>query len=82
MRSDRANEIARYVGTRTVYPYSQIEAMCSKPVLAIKFRLVRLLKAAIPLSDMLGQNILAGAPQSITKLDGATVQWLRDRMAL
>jgi GNAT superfamily N-acetyltransferase len=77
IRSERANEIARYVGSRTVYSYSEIEAMCKKPVLAINFRLVRLFDEAISLSD-----VFAGAPQSITKLDGEKLQWLRKQITM
>jgi hypothetical protein len=39
-------DLARFVGKRTVYPLNEIVAMCRRPVLAILFRLARVLPPA------------------------------------
>jgi hypothetical protein len=82
IKSNRPNEIARYVGTRTVYSYSQIESMCEKAVLAIKFRQVDLFDKPIELSEMVSDHVFSGAPQSIMALNQERVKWLTERIAL
>lgn len=57
--------IARYVGKRTVYAYSEIERMAAKPILAILFRLSRILKKSWPLDLLTRSGIIQTAPQSI-----------------
>lgn len=75
-------KIAEYVGKTTVYTYQEIQEMCSQPVLAIRFRLVRILDVAVTLDEMRVSGVLAGAPQSISQLSSRAVDWLRGRIDL
>ena len=63
--SDNAATIARFVGTRTVYSYKQIQEMAAKPVLVILFRQARILTPAVPLKDLRSNGVVRGVPQSI-----------------
>jgi len=82
LRSKKPNEIARYVGKRTVYSYSEIQDLCSKPVLAIKFRLVKEIKPAITLRSLRANGIINGQPQSITKVKPESVKWLKQKIMM
>jgi len=78
--SDRATEIARFVGKRTVYPFSEIERLCQKEVLAILFRQTRILKSPLLLDNLLRNKIIAAAPQSITKLSLPARKWIQTQV--
>jgi len=80
LRSTDAEELARYVGRRTVYTFEEIKAMANKSVLALKFRLVRLLPESIPLNELVANGVLKGAPQSISELKGGGIEWLQSRL--
>lgn len=81
IRSRNPNTIAQYVGTRTVYKFSEIEQMCNKPVLAIKFRFIRILHKSIPLRNLVANGIVGGPPQSITLLNEAGKEWVKNQIA-
>jgi L-amino acid N-acyltransferase YncA len=81
-RSNNANEIAQYVGSRTVYSFSTIKEMCSKPVLAIKFRLVQPLSETIPLRTLRKHGIIKGQPQSITEISPESIEWLKQQIVM
>jgi GNAT superfamily N-acetyltransferase len=69
IRSQEVIEVARYVGTRTVYSFAEIERLCAHgPVLAVGFRQARILDRPIPISDLVVGAVLKGPPQSITRL--------------
>jgi len=80
-RSSDPDDIARYVGTRTVYKYQDIEELCKKQTLAIKFRFVKGL-SVIPLSDLIADKIIKGSPQSILKLSKKGVEWIQKRISM
>jgi len=85
MRSTDANQIARYVGSRTVYRYSDIADMCSKSkrdTLAIKFRYVKHLEASIGVRELKENSILNGAPQSITKVKPEGIEWIKQKLQM
>ncbi|MBA3831980.1 MAG: GNAT family N-acetyltransferase [Chthoniobacterales bacterium] len=75
--SHSANEVARFVGKRTVYPLQEIERLCQQSVLAILFRQSRVLRSPIMLAKLLENHIIAAAPQSITKLKLAARKWIQ-----
>ena len=79
IRSNNADEIARYVGKRTVYTYKEIENMCNSEVLAIKFRLVCFLKEPVTLKTLLDKKVINGQPQSITKIGEEGILWLQEQ---
>lgn len=60
-----ATQIARFVGTRTVYPMREIQLMARKQVLAILFRQARLLAPPSTLAQLQANGVLKRAPQSI-----------------
>lgn len=75
--SCRPEEVARFVGLRTVYTLREIEEQCADgDVLAIKFRHARTLER-ITLETLLRCRILKGAPQSIQQLaeDSRELLW-------
>jgi len=82
LRSRNADEIARYVGQRTVYTFDDIEKLCEKDVLAIRFRLVKLLGDPISLNELKQNKVIKAAPQSITQLKEQGIEWLRQIIEL
>jgi len=82
LRSNKHDEIIRHVGRQTVYTYSEIEKMCESEVLAINFRLVRMLGNTLSLRVLRANGVLNGAPQSITKVSEKGIQWLRLQLGM
>jgi hypothetical protein len=78
--SNRADEIARFVGKRTVYPMREIERLCEKDVLAILFRQAQVLTSPLLLDNLLRMKIIAAAPQSITKLGLSARKWIQNQV--
>jgi N-acetylglutamate synthase-like GNAT family acetyltransferase len=76
------NEIAQYVGSRTVYKFLTIQEMCTKPVLAVKFRLVKPLSEAIHLRTLRKHGIIKGQPQSITPTSPESIEWLKQQIVI
>lgn len=75
-RSSDPNEIAAYVGTRTVYKFKDIVEMCKKEVLAIRFRRVHFIKPPLLYNDLEKSKTLNGPPQSIQSLRKDKLKWL------
>jgi hypothetical protein len=82
LRSNNPEEIASFVGKRTVYPYSEIAELAVKEVISILFRQVRLLTPSIRLEELQANGVLSGAPQSITECKEAGKEWLATRLDL
>lgn len=81
LASDRAPALARFVGRRTVYAYREIERMATKPVLALLFRLSRVLPSAWPLDLLVRAGIVRRAPQSIVKVQRPeALAWIADQL--
>ena len=77
LASRNPNEIARFVGRRTVYSYREIESKCQTEALVILFRQVRVLGKPIPLPELVKNRILTAAPQSITRISDKATRWLQ-----
>ncbi len=75
--SKSPDKIARFVGKRTVYRYSEIVEMCSNEVLAILFRQVKILSKSIGLDKLIESNILSSHPQQITKAPEEINKWIQ-----
>ena len=73
-------EVARFVGKRTVYRFDEIEAMCQKEVLAILFRQIDNLKTPVTLSNLISNEIIKAAPQSITQIEERSESWLENQI--
>lgn len=83
LRSTEATELQAYVGARTVYTLRDIAEMCASGAgtLAMMFRQDRLLDPVIPLDVLIGQQVLNGPPQSITKVNSSEGRnWLIDQI--
>jgi len=81
LRSRRPDEIARFVGKRTVYSYRQIESLCTNgEVLAILFRQDRIVEPPLELTTLVAHNVISAAPQSISKVKEAALPWLQQRL--
>lgn len=68
LRTRVAAEVFGFAGARTVYSADQIRDMCSKEVLAIKFRLDQVLDGPISRAELRIMGVLESSPQSITRL--------------
>ncbi len=75
--SSSASEVAQYVSTRTVYSFEKIKAMCQTETLAIKFRLVKIIKPAIPLKDLKKNKVVKEHPQAIQKIKNGSAEWIK-----
>jgi len=64
-----ANEILKYVGKRSVYSDKEITEISKNKTLIIIFRWHCYFRALILLKDLLNNNILRGAPQSIVEIE-------------
>lgn len=74
----RPEDIAHFVGQRTVYSYAEISQMCASDVLAILFRQASdTLGRSIPRSELIRNGVLAGAPQSIVRVKEGGLSWIR-----
>ena len=77
------DEIARYVGKRTVYRFSEIQQMCQgRDVLAILFREVRVLRPGVKLDDLVSNGVVTAAPQSVWQLSKEGIEWLRSQFGM
>lgn len=82
LRTSNPNDIARHVGSRTVYSFDSIAEFCTKPTLAIRFRYVKGLNTPIRLNELIKSGVIKGAPQSIMKLKQEGVEWIRTRLTM
>jgi hypothetical protein len=82
IRSSDPNELARLVGIRTVYSYSEIEKMCKKEVFALLFRHARTLFPPLTIDKVIQAGLLKRAPRSITRIKEGGIQWLKQVMGL
>jgi hypothetical protein len=81
-RSINPDEVAAFVGKRTVYSFSDITQLCDSEVLAILFRYAKRLNTPIRLEDLEQNAILESHPQSIVKISSDKIEWLRNRINL
>jgi hypothetical protein len=75
-----AEEIARLVGSRTVYSFEEIKSLASKTVLVIRFRQDRLVDPPIGLADLVSRQLLSGHPQTVTRVKKEGIPWLTARI--
>jgi ribosomal protein S18 acetylase RimI-like enzyme len=74
--SSSAEKVGQYVSTRTVYSFEEIKAMCQTETLAIKFRLVKIIKPTIPLKDLKKNKVVKEHPQAIQKIKNGSAEWI------
>ena len=76
LRSTSAEEIARFVGKRTVYSMKQIQEICQPDAFAILFRYARNIDP-ISLKKMVAAGALKAAPQQITEIRTGADEWIQ-----
>jgi len=84
LRSTDAFEIVRFVGTRTVYTAEEIEEMTDdgrRDVLAVLIRQARHLEPPWPVSDLIANNVILRAPQSIQQISDEGAEWIRTTLS-
>ena len=74
------NEVARFVGKRTMYSLKEIAAMSRRPLLAILFRLARVLPAPMSLAGLVAGGVVKRAPQSIVRVRKEGCAWLETQL--
>jgi hypothetical protein len=79
--SDSA-EIARFVGKRTVYSYADIQAMATKPVLAVLFRQARNLNPRWNVDLLKRAGIIKRPPQSFMEVQEKAVEWIAKELVV
>lgn len=73
--------IVRYVGSRTVYSGSEIQAMCALgEVLSIRFRLDRVLPEPWWADTLLTAGVMTTTPQSIAAAGAKGVAWVKTQL--
>lgn len=68
LRSDDPDEIAAFVGKRTVYSYDDIKELANKGALAIMFRQIQHLKSALRYDRIVEMGVIRRHPESITEI--------------
>ncbi len=78
LRSSDPTEVLAFTGRRTVYSPNEIDEMCaSREVLAIRFRLDRVIDTPITANELIQQRVMARSPQSIQRVrDQGGLVWL------
>ena len=83
LRTRDPDEIRKFVGLRTVYTNNQIQQQCmgDREVLAILFRYDRPITPSWKLKDLMEENILKAAPQTIQQVkDERGIDWLKSTL--
>ncbi|BCW42789.1 hypothetical protein StoSoilB3_43240 (plasmid) [Arthrobacter sp. StoSoilB3] len=78
IRTNELSELLRFAGARTVYTVEELEEMCAKGVLAIKFRLDQVLDQPVNRQELRMLQVFDDSPQSIAQIktqDG--MEWAR-----
>jgi len=78
--SEDPEEIASFVGSRTVYSFEEITMFCSSPTIAILFQHAGILNRPIFYDDLLENKVVKGPPQSIQSVSEEGVQWLQNQI--
>lgn len=75
--SDDADVMTEFLNKRTVYNRNDIEAQCRRGgTIGFTFRHAPIFSRKIPLDELITNEILKAAPQSITKLSSDARSWL------
>jgi hypothetical protein len=75
--------ILEFTGRRTVYTPAEVDGLCRQAeVLAIRFRLDRVLDTPLGMDELIVRGVMRRSPQSIMRVQepGAT-QWLQELLA-
>lgn len=76
--TDDAEEMAKFLRKRTVYSFPDIEEQCRRGgTIGFTFRHAPIISRQIPLDELISQEILNAAPQSITELSSNALSWIQ-----
>ncbi|MCE5238998.1 hypothetical protein LLH23_10950 [bacterium] len=77
--STSPEEVAAFVGKRTVYSYAEIGSMCmaSRAVTAILFRHAHDIRRPIRCEQLVEHGLVGAPPQSIQQIKSGDTRWLR-----
>lgn len=80
LRSGDPAEVLTFTGQRTVYTPGEINEMCEKrPVLAIRFRLDRVLDTPLTSNDLIRRSVMKSSPRSVQMVrDQDAITWLNE----
>lgn len=71
-------DVLNFAGARTVYRAEELQKMCAKEVLAIKFRLDQVLEAPVSRENLKMLGVMEESPQSIAQIKSEEgLQWAR-----
>lgn len=78
IRSTSPIEIMSFTGRRTVYTPDEIDAMCRQnEILAIRFRLDRVLEQPLPTETLIRNKVFERTPMSIQRISNETgIKWI------
>ena len=80
VRSSDPDVVAKHVARRTVYSLTEIRAMCRSEVLVILFRQARILEPPLSSDELMKEKVFSRPPQSVMRLKGDGLVWLRNRL--
>ena len=81
LRSSDPEELAKYVGKRTVYSLDQIRELAQgEPVLAIRFRHALRLKPSLKLEELKNRRVLVDYPQTLQEVRSEGLPWLKSTL--
>jgi hypothetical protein len=83
LRSPDAAELARFVGTRTVYTAEEIEEMTDggrRSVLAVLIRQARHLDPPWSATELIANGVMVRGPQSIQRIPEQGAEWIRSKL--
>lgn len=78
LRTSELAEVLSFAGARTVYTAGELQQMCSKELLAIRFRLDQVLDRPVSREELRMLNVFGDSPQSIAQIkseDG--IRWAK-----
>lgn len=71
-------DVLSFAGARTVYRAEELQKMCAKEVLAVKFRLDQVLDAPVSRENLKMLGVMEESPQSIAQIKSEEgIQWAR-----
>ncbi|WP_299169708.1 hypothetical protein [uncultured Arthrobacter sp.] len=78
IRTRDLHTLLSFAGTRTVYAARELEELCHKEVLAIKFRLDEVLERPASRRELIALGVIADSPQSISQVKKEEgIRWVR-----
>lgn len=68
LRTSDLSEVLSFAGARTVYSVEELQRMCAKELLAVKFRLDQVLEKPVTREELQMLGVMEDSPQSIAQI--------------